>query len=107
MKGRSAYLSKILAPAGKNASIWGETAANPEIEGEMSTVVTRSRIRGVFKGWSGRGIHELVNGQRWEQVSRNHQYRCLFSPPARVVAHRGSYWLEVEGMEERVEVRRR
>ncbi|MFO8173166.1 MAG: hypothetical protein ACQET1_11080 [Gemmatimonadota bacterium] len=73
----------------------------------MSTVVTESRIKGVFKGWTGREVHELVNGQRWEQVSRNHQYRYLFSPPARVVADGGSYWLEVEGMEERVQVRRR
>lgn len=73
----------------------------------MSTVVTESRIKGVFKGWAGRGIHELMNGQRWEQASSEHRYRYLFSPSARVIAERGSYWLEVEGMDDRVQVRRR
>ena len=32
------------------------------------TVVEDSYIKGAFKGWTGRGVYELVNGHKWKQV---------------------------------------
>ena len=73
----------------------------------MSRIVTESRIDGDFTGWTGHGVYRLVNGQEWEQVRYKYRYRYKHRPKARVIQDGGKYWLEVDGMDEAIQVRRR
>ena len=70
------------------------------------TVVTKSRIRGSFHGWTGDGIYVLENGQRWQQVRYRYRYRYKYRPRATVLRRGGKHFLEVDGMREVIEVRR-
>ena len=70
------------------------------------TIEHDSYIDGAFKGWTGRGTYVLVDGSAWSQVNYLYQYQYLYRPRARVITDRGRTYLEVEGMAERVEVRR-
>ena len=73
----------------------------------MARVVTESKIDGEFTGWTGDGTYKLMNGQEWEQARYKYRYRYAYCPEARVVQEGGRYWLEVEGMDDRILVRRR
>lgn len=64
-----------------------------------------SYINGAFKGWTGRGTYQLVDGSVWTQVNYLYQYQYLYRPAARIVGEGGRRYLEVDGMRERVEVR--
>lgn len=63
-------------------------------------------INGAFKGWTGRGAYELTDGSVWVQSRYLYRYQYLYRPKARVVNDGGRYYLQVEGMEDRVQVRR-
>jgi len=65
-----------------------------------------SNIAGAFRGWTGRGTYRLVDGSVWEQVHYSSHYQYLYRPRARVISDAERLILEVEGMSERVEVRR-
>ncbi len=66
--------------------------------------VTTSRIAGPFWGWLGRAAYELENGEIWKQVHYKYQYFHAQRPRA-TVWHDGSrYYLDVAGMEDRIEV---
>ena len=69
-------------------------------------LITDSRIDGDFEGWDGDRVFELPNGQKWQQVRYRYRYRYRYSPRARVYNKGGRYYLEVEGMDEAIEVRR-
>lgn len=64
-----------------------------------------SHINGAFKGWAGRGAYELTDGSVWVQAQYLYHYQYMYRPKARVVNDGGRYYLEVEGMKDRVEVR--
>lgn len=70
------------------------------------TVVAKSRIHGSFQGWTGHGIYELENGQRWQQVRYRYRYRYKYRPQAIVLRRGGRHFLKVECMCEMIEVRR-
>lgn len=63
-------------------------------------------IDGAFTGWTGRGVYRLTDGSLWQQVNYLYQYQYLYRPEARIISEGGTYYLEVEGMDERIEVRR-
>jgi hypothetical protein len=69
-------------------------------------VVTKSRIDGAFKGWTGRGTYKLVNGQYWQQTTYKYKYKYKYRPVARIWKDGSRYYLEVDGMETMVTVRR-
>jgi hypothetical protein len=69
--------------------------------------VTESQIDGAFHGWPGRGAFRLVNGQIWEQIEYKYSYHYAYRPKATVWSDGGSYYLEVEGMQDKVRVRKR
>ena len=77
----------------------------PGTEIEYSTV--ESRIVGEFRGWQGRTIFNLENGQRW-QASGNESYvlpRAVLNPAVKITPGMlGSFWLTVEGHKARVKV---
>ncbi len=74
--------------------------------GNAPSETIESRIDGPFSGWMGGTIYQLRNGQRWQQAS----YSCLasYSYAPRVLVYRSGegYWMQVEGVDEEVPVRR-
>lgn len=68
--------------------------------------LTESKIKGTFRGWPGRGVFELANGEIWEQVEYNYLYRNTDQPQATVWRDGSRCFLQVEGMCEMVQVRK-
>lgn len=70
--------------------------------------VLETRIAGEFDGWSGRTSFKLENGQVWTQVN-NESYvytPALKSPKVKIFpASFGTFWLEVEGVNQRCRIR--
>ena len=69
-------------------------------------LVYDSRISGEFEGWDGDKVYLLDNGSRWEMTSYRYSYRYSYRPRARIWDDGGQYLLEVDGMSEKVRVRR-
>lgn len=72
-----------------------------------SAEAVESRLVGDYDGWSGRTSFKLENGQIWEQVSGGQRIdRKRTAPKVKVYPGLfGVYWLEVEGIRERVKVK--
>lgn len=76
----------------------------PGTEIEYTTV--ESRIAGTFRGWEGRTLFTLENGQRWQAEGSG----TYVSPPRENPAVKispgvlGSFWMTVEGVRPRVKV---
>jgi hypothetical protein len=76
----------------------------PGTEVEYATV--ESRIAGDFKGWEGRAVLTLENGQRW-QIANGGLYSTppVPSPKVKIVpASLGGFWMTIEGVSTRVRV---
>ncbi|MGG4092075.1 hypothetical protein [Paenibacillus lautus] len=65
-----------------------------------------SFINGAFYGWSGESLFKLGHNQYWIQARYAYRYRYSYRPKARIVEEGGTYYLEVEGMNDRINVRR-
>jgi hypothetical protein len=75
-------------------------------EGERPEAI-ESRILGEFRGWSGKTVFRLENGQVWQQSERGEFY--LPKKDAVAVIERGmlgAYYLKIQGYGSRVRVRR-
>jgi hypothetical protein len=68
--------------------------------------VIESRIDGEFKGWEGESIYKLRNGQIWQQAEYKYRYRYRYAPSVLIFRKGGSYYMQVDGDEEVVRVRR-
>lgn len=66
-----------------------------------------SRLAGDYDGWSGKTVFKLENGQVWQQVGAGERIDDKRSGPAVRIypGMMGVYWLEIEGVRERVKVR--
>lgn len=76
----------------------------PGTEIEYATV--ESRIAGDFRGWEGRAVLTLENGQRW-QIANGGLYSTppIPSPKVKIVpANLGGFWMTIEGVASRVKV---
>ena len=63
------------------------------------------QLRGAFKGFHDRNtLFEFTGGAIWRQSEYKYQYQYAYMPYARVVQRDGSYYLEVEGMDDSVQV---
>jgi len=69
-------------------------------------LVYDSLISDDFEGWHGDKKYELENGTKWELISYRYSYHYSYRPRARIWDDRGQYILEVDGMNEKVPVRR-
>lgn len=66
-----------------------------------------SRLVGDYDGWTGRTQFKLENGQIWQQAAAGERFDAKRAAP-RVKIYPGMlgvYWLEVEGVRERVKVK--
>ncbi|MBI2514118.1 MAG: hypothetical protein HYV96_19270 [Opitutae bacterium] len=79
-----------------------ETAEKPEA---AEAIVTR--LAGDYDGWTGKTVFKLENGQVWQQVGGGERFDDKRSAPTVKIypGMMGAYWLEVEGVRERVKVR--
>lgn len=76
----------------------------PGTEIEYETV--ESRIAGDFKGWEGKTVLPLENGQRW-QIANGGIYSSppIPSPKVKIVpSNLGGFWMTIEGVASRVKV---
>lgn len=69
-------------------------------------VVTDGRIDGNFEGWSGNTRFRFTNGQVWEQAVYKYRYHYAFMPRAKILSDGGRFLLEIDGINERLPVRR-
>ncbi|HLP25557.1 MAG TPA: hypothetical protein VK477_07765 [Acidobacteriota bacterium] len=79
-----------------------ETAEKPEA---AEAIVTR--LAGDYDGWTGKTVFNLENGQIWQQVSGGERIDDRRAAPTVKIypGMMGAYWLEIEGVRERVKVR--
>ena len=63
---------------------------------EASTV-TRSKIKGEFKGWSGKSTYELTNGEVWQQASAKYKYKYVYMPTVIIYETPSGMVMEVAG----------
>jgi hypothetical protein len=70
--------------------------------------VTISTIDGPFRGWKSGRTYKLSNGEAWKQVEYKYKYIYDIIPTPRAIIwkDRAKYFLEVESMIDRVEVRK-
>ena len=69
-------------------------------------LVIESRIEGECDGFKGDRVFELVNGQKWQQAVYKYKYRYRYRPTAKIWRDGGCYFVELEGMDEMIQVRR-
>jgi hypothetical protein len=73
---------------------------------EQITDFVRTCIDGNFEGWEGDTIFPLCSGQVWQQASFGFRYHFAFRPDVLIYNVRGAYYMQVEGMDEAIRVRR-
>jgi hypothetical protein len=64
--------------------------------------VMRSKIRGEFKGWNGKSIYELVNGQVWQQASNEYKYKYAYMPSVIIYETPSGMAMDVAGTRAKV-----
>ncbi len=79
-------------------------SSRPDIQSTSSVI--ESRIDGDFEGWDGNTIFKLLNGQIWQQTSYAYTYHYAFMPNIIIFKQDGAYFLQVEGVSERIMVER-
>lgn len=79
-----------------------ETADKPEAAEAIET-----RLAGDYEGWTGKTVFKLQNGQIWQQAGGGERVDDVRHAPAVKIypGMIGAYWLEVEGVRERVKVK--
>lgn len=103
----AAKIPVVVEPAKKAESgmlAKAKVLLTPGTEIEYATV--ESRIAGDFKGWEGRAVLTLENGQRW-QIANGGLYSTppIPSPKVKIVpASLGGFWMTIEGVASRVRV---
>ena len=68
------------------------------------TLFIDSYIENEFEGWDNDKIFKLDNGTKWELASYKYAYNYAYRPRAKIWRNGGTYYLEVEGMNEKVHV---
>jgi len=65
-----------------------------------------SCIADEFEGWNEDTIYELDDGSKWELISCVHSYMYDYRPKAIIWQDGGKYFLEVDGISDKQEVRK-
>jgi hypothetical protein len=74
----------------------------------MMDVVIEAQIKGAFGGWKQGNVFVLNQGyhKKWKQVEDRYQFRNSYRPKAKLLRDGLTHYLEVEGMDDMVEVKR-
>lgn len=102
----SASSAGTAPPAAAPEAAFGlEQARAREAEREVDSI--RSRVPGLFLGWTGDTVFRLENGQVWEQAESGSFGVRLENPEVEISrGWFGGYFLSVEGLNRRVRVKR-
>ena len=116
------YPSVIICPSRGKLAISGKTLNVERVGGSSSAPrarvdpqpkptppaansgVIESQIDGEFTGWEGETIFKLTNGQIWQQSSYSYTYSYKYRPNVLIFSSRGSFQMQVEGMNQRISV---
>jgi hypothetical protein len=101
-RGTSHQPAPLICPQGKAASrrFWRR------LSGRYVDLITESSIEGECEGFDSHRVFELVNGQEWQQTDYRYKYRYRYRPSARIWRDASGDYIELEGMDELVRVRR-
>jgi hypothetical protein len=70
-------------------------------------IVEEGQLEGDFNGFEdNKTIFQFFGGNKWQQNECKYVYRYMFMPKARIIEEIGLYFLEVEDINDRVQVRR-
>lgn len=71
-------------------------------------VIVEGQIKGSFTGWRQGATFVLDQGRekKWRQVDLTFHLRTMFRPKAKLIRDGSTFYLEVEGMGDMVEVKR-
>ena len=71
------------------------------------SIIEDGQLKGSFKGFKNRDtVFEFYGGRKWKQNEYKYNYHYAYMPKAKVTDQGGRYYLEVEGMNDKVEVKR-
>lgn len=71
------------------------------------SVIEEGQLKGSFRGFKNRDtVFEFDGGRKWKQNEDKYHYHYAYMPKAKVIDEGGRYYLEVEGMNDKVEVQR-
>ena len=69
-------------------------------------VVEEGQLKGTFRGFKNNDvIFEFFGGRKFKQDEYKYNYTYSYKPKAKVINEMGQYYLEVEGMSEKVKVK--
>lgn len=66
--------------------------------------IVESKIDGEFQGWEGETVFQLANGQIWQQADFAFAYHYSYSPDVLIVRLNGQFFMQVEGVRDRIRV---
>ena len=69
-------------------------------------VILEDHINGSFDGFEGNRIYQLTNGQTWVQIDTKCQPQYHYMPKVSISEDEGSFFMEVEGLNDSVRVQR-
>ncbi len=70
------------------------------------SVIVESRIIGTFLGYAPGIVHRLDDASEWEQIGDTKEYVYQERPGCRIIFDRERLWIDVDGTDGIVEVRR-
>jgi len=93
----------INSPIGYKMKVDG---VNKEVGVEQLKNIIESKIHGSFNGWTGDTMVELINGEKWKQLTYAYSYSYSYNPD--VIIYRSDYGfkMKVDGNDKTVDVER-
>ena len=90
-----------------NANSNTSSTNTPNIPPTASTTsYVESQIDDDFEGYEEGNLYELANGQIWKQVDYRYYYRYSYRPDVLIYRDGSTYYMFVEGMDDKIEVER-
>ena len=69
-------------------------------------IVEEGQLRGSFKGFRNNDVvFEFFGGRKWKQDEYKYNYSYSYMPRAKIIEDRGQFYLDVDGMNEKVKVK--
>jgi len=82
-------------PPAKEITEFGQEQLEVPVAAEIPTAIT-ARLQGEFRGWDGKTIFRLNNGQVWQQrVGGKYRSPTLVDPEVELVKGRFGYYMEI------------
>lgn len=70
---------------------------NEQVQVQKLNNVIESSIDGEFKGWDGKSVYKLRNGQKWAQSTYKYEYKYAYSPDVVIYESNSGIRMNVAG----------